>query len=143
MYLLVTVKCEGMHPSESLIELESVNGTRQAFYHTNSILWGNGRRFIDIGNPIDMNDNQYLVDIGREMTDGAHRTWVPKENVVERTPLSTSGQPLTWGQFKALIDATPGLTDDTPINVIDVHQPAVGGSLGGEVIGGNLDITEA
>lgn len=145
MYLQVTVKCEGMHPSEQLIELEAVNGTKQAFYHGNSIIHTTRGAYIDVGNPIDEKEGgNLLVDIGREMTDGAHRAWFPRSKVFETVPMTLlygDARLLTWGELKAMAESA-GATDNTPIGEIEVYTPVVGGTAQAQLVGGNLKITE-
>ena len=144
MYLEIKVKGEGMHPSELLIEIKSENGIRQAFYHGDSIVRTTKGAYIDIGNPIDQTDDSALVDIGREMTDGAHRVWVAKSKVFETVPmvfLQGDARVMTWGELKALVEKS-GATDDTPVGEVEVYCPLAGGTTTVELVGGNLTIKE-
>lgn len=145
MYLEIEVKSEGMHPSEKLIEIAAVNGTRQAFYDDRAIVRTVRGAYIEIGNPVDEKEGgNLLVDIGREMTDGSHRTWVSKSKVHKTVPLvflQGDARVMTWGELKAMVEKA-GATDDMPIGNIEVYVPIVGGTASAEVIGGNLHITE-
>lgn len=141
MYLEIKVKGEGMHPSELLIEIKSENGIRQAFYHGASVIQTAKGAYIDIGHPIDQTDDSALVDIGREMTDGAHRTWVPRSKVFETVPVA-SGKMITWGELKALVEKA-GAKDDTPISEIELYHTVAGANtVTAELVGGNLTIKE-
>ena len=39
--------------------------------------------------------------------------------------MSKTYRRLTWGEFKRIVDATEGVTDDSPLSLVEVHTAAL------------------
>jgi hypothetical protein len=72
--LVIRGESKGMHPSEALVEIDTVDGTEELFVDksivsSNSIpAW-----------PLDSAENRVLVELPRETMRGRWRVWVRKD----------------------------------------------------------------
>jgi hypothetical protein len=70
---------EGLHPSESVVEIITRDGNEKLEVPNNSI----DRNEIVIGWPVGQEGNYYLVELPRETFRGSWRVWISKSSVVE------------------------------------------------------------
>ncbi|MBY5520930.1 hypothetical protein HLI18_12620 [Rhizobium laguerreae] len=79
MKVKVTKIGQGAHPSEVIVAVTTTTGSEKLVVHARSIQ-DNG---LDIGYPINRDNNNLLVELPRETISGAWRIWVPEGAVVE------------------------------------------------------------
>jgi hypothetical protein len=70
---------KGLHPSEVVVQIQTVEGSEQPVIDRRSI--DNGS--IDIEYPVRTSDGHYLIELPRETTRGSWRIWVPKDMIAE------------------------------------------------------------
>lgn len=78
MLLKITRVGEGLHPSETLISIETKNGPEQVAVDTKSLRNGT----LPIGWPVGKSAGFMLVELPRPTVRGARRVWVRKEELV-------------------------------------------------------------
>ena len=69
---------EGLHPSETLISLETKSGTEQIAVDAKSLRDGT----LPIGWPVGKSGSFLLVELPRPTASGARRVWVKKEEII-------------------------------------------------------------
>lgn len=69
---------EGLHPSETLISIETKNGSEIIAVDAKSLRNGT----LPIGWPVGKNDGFLLVELPRPTVSGARRVWVRKEELI-------------------------------------------------------------
>jgi len=79
MKVKVTRIGAGVHPSEVIVSVDTISGLERLVVHNRSITDNE----IDIGYPINREQNNFLVELPRETTSGSWRVWVPETAVVE------------------------------------------------------------
>jgi hypothetical protein len=77
MRLRVEAAGNGLHPSETVVLVRTVDGTERLVVSRQSI----SNNSIEIGWPIRTRDESYLVELPRETQSGAWRVWVAKNQV--------------------------------------------------------------
>lgn len=70
---------DGLHPSEVVVGIVTRDGREQMIVHRRSLEGST----LEVGYPIDMDADQYLVELPRETVSGSWRVWVPRSNVEE------------------------------------------------------------
>lgn len=74
MKVRVTQEGSSTHPSEVVVRVDTTSGPERLVVHQRSIK-DNG---LDIGYPINKEDERYLVELPRETISGSWRVWVPE-----------------------------------------------------------------
>lgn len=69
----------GQHPSEKVVQVETVEGPEQLIVDRRSIR----DQSLDIGYPVGQQNGHLLVELPRETLRGSWRVWVDKGIVVE------------------------------------------------------------
>jgi hypothetical protein len=72
---------KGIHPSEVIVSVKTNDGEERLVVHQRSLQEDS----LDIGYPIDENDDQYLIELPRETMTGLWRVWVQKSKVIQIT----------------------------------------------------------
>lgn len=67
----------GLHPNEAVVGLKTTEGMERLVVHRRSI----SDNSLDIGYPISLGQNEYLIELPRETQSGAWRVWVEKDQV--------------------------------------------------------------
>jgi hypothetical protein len=78
MRLKVVTAGNGLHPNETVVIVQTMNGTERLVVPRQSI----GNNSIEIGWPVRARDDSFLVELPRETQSGAWRVWVPKNEVI-------------------------------------------------------------
>jgi hypothetical protein len=63
---------KGLHPSEVLVKIETVQGPQEMFIDNRSLHHGS----VEVGYPIAQKDQYSLVELPAETSGGAWRVWV-------------------------------------------------------------------
>jgi hypothetical protein len=80
MRLMVEIVGRSLHPSEVVVEVQTIHGPERLVVNERSLK----NNTIDIGHPVALHeDAQYLVELPAETDSGAWRVWVDKNKVVE------------------------------------------------------------
>ena len=79
MRLRVEEVGRGLHPSEVVVAVKTVNGVERLVVSKRSI----EQKSISIGFPLGEEGKAVLVELPRETQSGAWRVWVPKDQVFE------------------------------------------------------------
>lgn len=69
---------KGLHPSEVVVVVSTTEGQERLIVDRRSIKDDS----LEVGYPIDFQDNQYLVELPRETTTGSWRVWVNEDNII-------------------------------------------------------------
>lgn len=69
---------EGVHPSEVIVSVRTLEGTENLVIAKRSFHSGG----IDVGFPIREDDGKYLVELPRETLSGSWRVWINADEVV-------------------------------------------------------------
>jgi hypothetical protein len=70
---------KGLHPSEVVVQIQTVEGgPERLVVDRRSIVEGT----IEVGYPVRRDNGYYLIELPRETIGGSWRVWVPKETVV-------------------------------------------------------------
>lgn len=77
MRLKVDIIGEGLHPSEAVVAIRTVDGTERLRVARRSI--SNG--MIEVGGPTQAQKGAFLVELPRETQRGAWRVWVDQDQV--------------------------------------------------------------
>lgn len=64
---------DGLHPSEVVVSVATTTGSEKLVVHNRTFT----NDSLEIGYPIEQNDNRYLVELPHETDSGAWRVWVP------------------------------------------------------------------
>ena len=79
MRLRVEEVGRGLHPSEVVVAVKTVNGVERLVVSKRSI----EQKSISIGFPLGEEGKAVLVELPRETQSGAWRVWVPRDQVFE------------------------------------------------------------
>ena len=79
MRLLVDEIGKGLHPSEILVAVRTVDGTHRLVVSNRAI----SQKSISVGFPVGERTDAVLVELPRETQSGAWRVWVPKDQLIE------------------------------------------------------------
>ncbi|WP_454626544.1 hypothetical protein [Bradyrhizobium cenepequi] len=79
MRLLVEEIGRGLHPSEILVTVRTVDGAQRLIVSNRSI----SQKSISVGFPLGERPDATLVELPRETQNGAWRVWVPKDQLIE------------------------------------------------------------
>lgn len=79
MRLKVEKISEGLHPSETIVSVKTVDGAQRVVVSTRSI----DASSIPVGWPLGTKDQATLVELPRETEAGAWRVWVPSDQLIE------------------------------------------------------------
>jgi hypothetical protein len=74
---------EGIHPSEVVVSVKTVDGTENLVVSRRSLKAGS----LDIGYPIRTNEDTYLIELPRETLRGQWRVWVKSDQFAEEERL--------------------------------------------------------
>jgi hypothetical protein len=66
----------GLHPSEVVVQIETVEGPERLVVDRRSIHEDSS---IDVGYPVGRNKDYYLIELPRETIHGSWRVWITKE----------------------------------------------------------------
>jgi hypothetical protein len=78
MLLKVREEGQGLHPNEVVVSVQTKDGAERLVVHKRALCAG----ALEIGYPILVDDDQYLVELPRETMRGLWRVWVKKSAVV-------------------------------------------------------------
>ena len=70
---------KGLHPSEVVVQIQTVEGPERLVVDRRSIDHGS----IDIEYPVGNSNGHYLIELPRETTRGFWRIWVAKEMITD------------------------------------------------------------
>mgnify|MGYP000713441602 CR=1 FL=1 len=76
---------EGLHPSEVVVAVTTVDGTQEEVLVDNQSLRGDA---LEIGYPIATEGDRVLVELPRETARGSWRLWVPASALLETERVS-------------------------------------------------------
>ncbi len=79
MLLQCSIVCEGMHPNERLISINTNDGKLQVLVDK-SIIKNDA---IEVGYPVGYRDGYILVELPREAINGAWRVYVDQTELIE------------------------------------------------------------
>jgi len=79
MRLTVAEVGNGLHPSEAVVAVKTVDGQERITLSRKSISHGS----VEIGWPLRENGDQVLVELPRETQSGAWRVWVSRNQISE------------------------------------------------------------
>jgi hypothetical protein len=82
MYLLVEESGRGLHPSETVVTVQTANGVERLVMPRQAI----SNRAIEVGYPIKARGDDLLIELPRETQSGAWRVWVNKGQLFEPEP---------------------------------------------------------
>lgn len=69
----------GVHPSEVVVAVRTVDGTENVVVSRRSLKADR----IEVGYPIRQEDDMYLIELPRETLSGSWRVWVHSDQIVE------------------------------------------------------------
>jgi hypothetical protein len=69
---------DGLHPSEVVVAVHTLEGTENLVIDKDSLLPGDE---LDVGYPIRQEDRNYLVELPRETFSGSWRVWVGPDQI--------------------------------------------------------------
>lgn len=78
MRLRVKTIRDGMHPSETIVAVPTVDGSERLTVDKNAL---GEHQTLEIGWPLRQKDNLCLIELPRETQSGAWRVWVPKDEL--------------------------------------------------------------
>lgn len=78
MRVRIEEKGTGQHPSEKVVQVETLEGPEQLIVDKRSIR----DRSLDVGFPVGQQNGHFLVELPRETLRGVWRVWVDKQIVV-------------------------------------------------------------
>lgn len=81
MRLRLSSERQGLHPNERIVILRTLSGSEKLVVHKRSI----ENNSLNVGYPIEVASDGYLVELPTETTTGAWRVWVPKDDIMEAT----------------------------------------------------------
>lgn len=84
MKIKVTEVSEGIHPSEVVVSVNTIDGAENLVVSRRSLRSGS----LDIGFPIRREDNTYLIELPRETLSGSWRVWVKTDEISDDERLS-------------------------------------------------------
>lgn len=80
----IKVLGEGQHPSESLVAIKTADGSvAEAIIYRQSIIDDT----IDVGYPVGVDGDSYLVELPQETVDGRWRIWVDRLDILDSLPI--------------------------------------------------------
>lgn len=83
MRIKVDIVGEGLHPSETVVAIETKSGTEELVLDSKSL----AESSFEAGWPVAHSNGFYLVELPRETARGARRVWVPTRNALrEKVP---------------------------------------------------------
>ena len=69
---------DGLHPSEVVVSIQTIEGQQNIVVDKRSLSAGNTLR---VGYPIRRQDDKYLIELPRETVNGSWRVWVNKSEI--------------------------------------------------------------
>ena len=85
MRVMVEEVGKGLHPSEVLVKIETVQGPQELLIDKRSLK----QNTIEVGYPIAQQDKYRLIELPAETTGGAWRVWVD-ENIILKNALEAA-----------------------------------------------------
>jgi hypothetical protein len=85
MYAMVRVAGTGIHPSELVVEIDTINGPERFTVDKGSLLHGR----VDVGEPVAKSDGVRCIELPAETTSGKWRVWV-EERIVSSGELEAA-----------------------------------------------------
>ena len=76
MKVKVAEVAQGLHPSEIVVGVQTIEGQQNLVVDRRSIMTGS---FIKVGYPIREDGDSFLVELPRETSSGSWRVWVNKD----------------------------------------------------------------
>jgi len=83
MRVKVSEVSEGLHPSEVVVAVSTVDGAENVVVDRRSLKADT----IEVGYPIRQHDDMYLVELPRETSSGSWRVWVHSDQILEEERL--------------------------------------------------------
>ena len=77
MRLKVEELGQGLHPSEAVVSIPTVQGPQELVVNRQAIR----HSALEVGYPVAVMGDRYLVELPAETNDGASRVWVKQENL--------------------------------------------------------------
>jgi hypothetical protein len=70
----------GLHPSEIVVQIETVEGPERLVVDRRSV---HADSSIDVGYPVGRNNGYYLIELPRETIHGSWRVWIASEVIAD------------------------------------------------------------
>jgi hypothetical protein len=71
---------EGLHPSQAVVKIDTIDGMEELVVNRDAILHG---QTIEIGYPIADQQGSYLIELPAETSTGTWRVWVKEDHVLD------------------------------------------------------------